>query len=255
MIAIIAGILLYFGKVISDTKVEKYNKLDFYIEGLFFSSIYLFLPFVIGYYLFSINWFKFQMWVYVFIQILILGCLSWNFRAHNLLRKFGLIKEFKNRFNRKIEELRAQKTAITKFISKERESWFKKKFGFDFIQLNILTFYDIPIKIFGNKNVLFLFSLATFLSIFYTISNNFILAAFSFVIGFFILTMIAVAYGFGDAHYPPSKITLLDGKVIEGDIIKFSDDFVFVLNENEKIFVNKDQIKTIKLSLWKVKRK
>ncbi|MEM5799308.1 MAG: hypothetical protein QXZ43_01420 [Candidatus Aenigmatarchaeota archaeon] len=253
--ALIFSILLYFGKIISDTKVEKYTKLDFYIEGLFFSLIYLFLPFIIGYYLFSNKWLNFPIWAYIFIQILILVFLSYNFIAHNFLRKFGLVGEFKNSLKAKIEEIRNKRTVVSRFISKEKEIWFKKRFGHDFIQLSILVFYDIPINFFGNKKILLIFSFTSFLAVFYTISSNFILSASSFVISFFILTMIAFTYGFGDAYYPPSRITLVDGKIIEGNIIKFSDDFIFVLNENEKIFVNKDQIKTIKQSLWKEKEK
>jgi len=197
------------------------------------------------------SWLKFPNWIYIIIQIFILGCLSLNLRAHNFLRKFGLIEEFKRRFDKKIKELRNQRSAISKFISEEREMWFKTKFGLDFVRPNILTLYDIPIKFFGNKKILLIFSLATFLSIFYTISDIFILSAFSFILGFFILTMIALAYGFGDAYYPPSILVTKDGKEIRGNIIKFSDDFIFVLSGEEKFFVNKDNIAIVKQSLWK----
>ncbi|MGB9708361.1 MAG: hypothetical protein ACPLXC_03510 [Candidatus Pacearchaeota archaeon] len=252
---LIGLVLLYFGKVIGDTKVEKYNKLDFYIEGLFFSLVYVFIPFIAGYYFFINGWMKFPNWAYILLQILILGCLSWNFIAHNFLRKFDLIDEFKKRSNKKIEDLRNQKLAIRNFISKEREDWFKNKFGFDFIQLNILALYDIPIKIFGNKKILLLFSFLTFLSIFYTVSNNFILSAFSFVMSFFIITMVALAYGFGDSYYPPSTILLDNGKEVKGNIIKFSDEFIFILSGDKKIFVNKDRVVKIEQSLWKEVKK
>ena len=61
LIVLFGALLLYFGKVISDTKVERYDKLGYYIEGLFFLAVYVFIPFLFAYYIKNVI--KIPIWV------------------------------------------------------------------------------------------------------------------------------------------------------------------------------------------------
>ena len=44
IILIFGALVLYFGKLIADTRVEHYERINLYIEGLIFSTFYFFLP-------------------------------------------------------------------------------------------------------------------------------------------------------------------------------------------------------------------
>ena len=65
--------------------------------------------------------------------------------------------------------------------------------------------------------------------------------------------MVALAYGFGSAYYPPGKIYMADGSVIEGKILKFGE-YVCVLKEDKKIFINNDKINYVEESKFKESR-
>jgi len=123
----------------------------------------------------------------------------------------------------------------------------------DYTEFSVLTGYEIPIKIFGNKRVLLFFSFLTILSNFqiYTYDKQLKFLG-SVFLTFFILTLIAMAYGYRNARYPLAKIYLDDGKEIEGKILKFGD-FIYVLEGDKKTFVNMDKVKYIEESLFKEK--
>ncbi|MEM5861276.1 MAG: hypothetical protein QXJ20_02685 [Candidatus Aenigmatarchaeota archaeon] len=242
------AILLYFGKIIGDTKVEKYDKLSYYIEGLLFSAFYLFLPIIFSIYVIE-NLFKIpNLWAVV-VQMIIVGCLSWTITAHNLFRRYGLVEVFKKKIRERFKEL--SEKSIVKWAIK-KEDWFKSKFGIDYVELNLLAFYIIPIKFLGRKDSLFIFSFITLLSLLsvYVSEINLLVLSFSSVFTILSLTMIALAYGFSDSYYPPAKLYLEDGKVIEGNILKFGE-FIYLVNDEKKIFVNSNKVTKIEESLWK----
>lgn len=251
LIVIIGALILYFGKLIADTKVEKYDKLGYYIEGLFFFIVYVTVPVIFAYYIRDII--RFHPSFYFFIQVVLISCLSWNLRANEYLRKHGLIDEVKRKTRIRLEELKTSDTIKGRLIKKYEEI-FKKRFRMDYVDLFILAVYRIPIEYFGNKYVLLLFS---FLSVFSSISllnENIIILAISLLITFFILSLIALAHGFRTAYYPPAKIYLEDGKIIQGKILKFGE-YVYLLRGDKKIFVNERKIKYIEESLFKEKEK
>ena len=159
--------LLYFGKIIGDTKVEKYDKLSYYIEGLLFSSFYLFIPVVFSIYV--IDKFKIPSLWSIIIQMTILGCLSWTIKAHNLFRRYGLVEAFKKKLKEGFNEF-SKKSIVGLFIKKE--SWFKSKFGIDYVELSLLVFHTIPIKYLGSKYSLFTLSFITILSLLSLYSNE-----------------------------------------------------------------------------------
>ena len=64
--------------------------------------------------------------------------------------------------------------------------------------------------------------------------------------------MVALAYGFGNAYYPLGKIYMVDGSIIEGKILKFGE-YVSVLKDDKKIFINNDKINYIEESKFKEK--
>jgi hypothetical protein len=249
-IILIGALLLYFGKIIGDTKVGRYDKLGYYIEGLFFFAIFVFIPSLLAYYV--KNLLNLSLVMLYFVQLVILGCLSWNFRAHYYFRKHGLVGKLQERLKQELDQIKNRPSTFG-FLVRTKEEWFKSKFGVDFVEFNILAWYKIPIKIFGDKKVLFLFSFVAILSSFYVFeTGNLLFFGTSIIFTVFILTMIATAYGFGDVYYPPAKIHMEKGEFVEGTILKFGD-FIYLLKGDRKIFVNKDKVTYIEESLFKEK--
>lgn len=247
---IISGALLYFGKVVGDTKVERYDKFGYYIDGLYFSVILIILPLLLAH--FTKTRIQLPALPLYFIQIFLLITLTWNFRAHHILRKHGLVGEFRRRMEKKLEDIKGRKSFFGQLID-IHENKFKKKYGLSYVDLSVLIQYNIPIRFFGSKLVLFSYSFVAILSTLYVIeSGDFLFSAASIILTFFVLTFVGTAYGFGSVYYPPVSIHLENGEVVEGRLLKFGD-FIYVLKGDEKIFVNRDRVKYFKESLFKEK--
>jgi hypothetical protein len=252
VIIAVAALLYYFGRLIGDVKVEKYEKTDFYIEGLFFSLIYITLPFIVILLLTEYVNLYLPFWPSVFLQIFILGCLWLSAISNEYLRKHGGLSRFRRLTREKIEELR-EKYSLVAFSEDKIKNSLKK----DFTELYSLVFHDIPIKYFGNKNTLFLFSLIVIWSFYSNISLETLLlpsSLFLAIITFVNFTFLALAHGYVNAYYPPARIILENGNEITGKILKIGK-FVCVLKEKEekKLFINEDKIVYVEESLFKEK--
>jgi len=242
--------LLYFGKVIGDTKVEKYDKLSYYIEGLLFSVTYLFIPLIFSIWIVN-NLFRIPIGLSISIQIVVLSCLFFVAIAHYLFRKYGLVEWFKKKIKEELNEF-SKKSWAKWWI--EKENWFKSKFGIDYTELILLVLYEIPVKYLGNKYSLFLQSFLTILSLvsLYFDKADTLILTISSIITFFLLTFIALDYGFSDAYYPPAKVYLDNGEIVEGNILKFGE-FIYLINKDKKFFINNSKVIKIEENLWKNK--
>jgi sRNA-binding regulator protein Hfq len=254
IIVVVAALLYYFGKLIGDAKVEKHERTDCYIEGLFFSLIYVALPFVAVLVLTQYAQLYLPFWLSLLLQAGILGCLWLTAFANEYLKRLGLHSQFKKLSREKIQQLKKAHPIVA--IAEENTSSTTKK---DYTDLLSLAYYKIPTQVFGNKNVLILFSFGILWSAYSligletTIQPSTILIA---ILVFLNLTFLAIAYGFATAYYPPAQIVLENGDKISGKVLKFGD-FVYVLKENEekKLFVNKDKIVYVEESLLKEETK
>jgi len=250
VIIAIAALLYYFGKLIGDVKVEKYEKTDCYIEGLFFSLRYIALPFVAVLFLTQYVNLYIPFLPALFLQIIILGCLWLSAFAHEYLRRHGGLSRFKKLSSAKIEQLKKEHHIFAKIEEKT-----KTKNGL--AELPSLAYYKIPIKVFGNNDVLFLFSLIILWGSYSCISPETAFqpsTIFLSILAFVNLTFLALTFGYTNAYYPPAKIVLENGNEINGKVLKFGE-FVYLLKENEdkKLFINKDKIVYVEESLYKEK--
>jgi sRNA-binding regulator protein Hfq len=252
VIIAVAALLYYFGKLIGDVKVEKYEKTDYYIEGLFFSLIYVALPFVVVLLLTQYANLYIPFWPSLFLQIFILGCLWLSVFANEYLKRHGLLSRFKKLSRETIEQLKRKHRFVATAEEKVKNSTKK-----DLTELYSLAFYKIPIKVFGNTGVLFLFSFIILWCSYSSISPETALlpsTIFLSILTFVNLTFLALTFGYANAYYPPAKIILENGNEINGKVLKFGE-FVYLLKENEekKLFINKDKIVYVEESLYKEK--
>lgn len=252
VIVAVAALLYYFGKIIGDVKVEKYSKTDYYIEGLFFSLIFIALPFVAVLLLTQYANLYIPFLLSLFLQVIILGCLWLSAFAHEFLGRHGGLSRFKKLSKEKIEQLKKEYRIFTVIEDKAKTT--AKK---DLAEFPLLTFYEIPTRLFGNKNVLILFSFIILWSSYSSISPETVLlptTIFLSILAFLNLTFLALTFGYASAYYPPARIILANGNEISGKVMKFGE-FVYILKEKEekKLFINKDKIVYVEESLWKEK--
>jgi len=234
IITILGLIVFYFGRLIADTKVERYNKMDYYFQGLFFSVFYLYLPLIVSY--FIKDYFNLLGVITLIIHVIILGILSSNLKANNLIRRNILLKEFKKRLKAEFEKRKKEDNLSGKILKNVESD--------SLVSTNIFFHYEIPISWFGNRKFLFTLSIIMILS-FASIRTFDIFYFISFATLFLGLTSIALAYGFGNnpysINYPKAEILLDNGDKISGNIIKHGD-FVHIIKDNKKTFINKDKI-------------
>ncbi len=224
-IIITGALFLYFGGIVGETKVEKYDKLGYYRDGLFFSLFYIYIPFLLAYSIYIKNLPEISPWVFVIVQIVIFICLASTLIAYES-KRYELLDEVKKKAEQRLNQVN--------------------------LDYGLIHVYETPIKLFGNKTTLLIFSFLTILSNLWLYKLDEPLFFISIVLAFLILTMVALAYGFGGAYYPPGKIYMVDGSVIEGKILKFGE-YVCVLKDDKKIFINNDKINYVEESKFKEK--
>ena len=241
IIAIFTAILIYFGKIIADTKVERFEKTDILISGLFFTIVFVLFPFALNLFFYKKEWI-----VNIAPEAIILFHLSilaiyTRYNSFKSLKMFELEKEYTKRFDKKINQINNMKTIEShlipqKFISSKQT----------------LDIFDKIFKFFENVNVLLIISISIFYSIFVISTGNVLIVISIAILSFVNLSMIALVHGTSTTYYPRSKITLIDGNIIEGKTIKFGD-FVYIINKTKKYFINKNQIKIIEQNIMKSK--
>jgi sRNA-binding regulator protein Hfq len=249
---IISASILYFGKLISDTHVEKYDRMGLYITGLLFSSYYVFLPFLLSFVVSEKV--IIPSWIMFIFEIIIVSVLSVNLFVNEYFYRFGWTPNFKKAIEEGVSDLRKGKTTKGKIVSKY-EDIYKDRTGHGYADTYMIAFETCK-KIFGNKYVLFLSSFIMILTFVYSLNSQDIV--WIGIIGlttFLGLTMLAVSYGFRKAQYPYAVIILENDEKITGRIQKFGD-YVYILDDEkeERIFINKDKIRYIVESKYKNKK-
>ncbi|MFA5412652.1 MAG: hypothetical protein WC350_04885 [Candidatus Micrarchaeia archaeon] len=255
ILAALSAIFLYLGKCVSDVKIEKYDKEGYYFEGLFFFAVYVFVPLVIAdyaknFWAVSVIFQVLPFYVFPFIlQAVILGALTSNFRANAFIRRTGLVEYYKIKLAEGIQKIKKDNSRMGKLV-KDAEKDFKDLAGFDYSELSFKANYVWPIEIFGNNFLLFLFAFITILIEFKFYEIGGLVFYVSTFLTFFIMTFIALAFGFGGAHYPVVRLFLDSGEVLSGRVIKYGD-YVEMIQDAKKFSVNSSKIIKIESKLFK----
>ena len=95
IIVVITATLLYFGKIIADTKVEKFEKTDLLINGLFFTLLFLMFPIALNIFFFQKDWIvNISLWVVFIFQLVLMSIYSRQYNSYKTIRKFNLESEY-----------------------------------------------------------------------------------------------------------------------------------------------------------------
>lgn len=216
---------------------------------MFFTTIYVFLPGLFALYVFS----KITLDVLVFYPIILIiyGLLTADIWVNEYFKKIELLNIYKEKSREKIESIKREESAKGRLVKKYEEIYKKRK-GVDYTDLHVQAFEGAK-KLAENRYLQIIFSFILILSFLYsTNDDNIIVIGSTAIITFFGLSMIAFANGYRNIYYPPAKIILDSGETIQGKIIKFGD-YIYLIEGNKKIFVNKDKVKFVEWSKFKEK--
>ncbi|MHA1828009.1 MAG: hypothetical protein ACTSX6_05095 [Candidatus Heimdallarchaeaceae archaeon] len=243
ILIVLGAIFIYFGKIIADTKVEKYEKTDLIISGLLFVLIIILFPVIVNLFLYQKNWiFIMPSWIIILIQLIILAIYTKYYEYKGVVLKYEMSQEYNVRYKQKINYLVSCDKLAGKLL--------KKRPG---IRKESLKLFDKIFKFFENNKVIFL--VAVFIlhtNIISLQTNNIVFISANFIFTFINFSLLAIAYGLSKAYHPKSKITLTNGKIISGKTLKYGD-FIHIIDKDKKYFVNKDQVTVIEQSKFKEK--
>ncbi len=244
--AIVVGLtalFFYFGKIIADTKVEKFERTDIIISGFFFTLVFILIPLVFDIIFYLKEWILIiSPWIIILFHLLVMGLYS-RYIPYKDLKKFELEREYNKRFDKKIEEIKKDKSILSKLIE-QRPDVMKKS----------LSSLDRFFGFFEDGKVLLFISTAIFYSLIIAVNTvNVPLVITVAILSFVNLSLVAIAHGMSTAYYPQSKVVLIDGSSIEGKTIKFGE-FICLIKKDKKYFVNKDQVKIIEQNIMKKNR-
>ncbi len=227
VIIVITWTLLYFGKIIADTKVEKLEKTDLIISGLYFSLLFLMIPIALNIYFFQKNWiFNISLIGIIIFQLIIFVFYLMKYQLDIINRS-----NLKETFNKELNKFKR-----TNQVTDDKRETTRSKgsnpttINIGLFILSTALFYSLAIVIKYHLNVLSL--------------------TLTVILTFVNLSLMASAYGTSTAYYPFSKITLTNGKNISGKLMKFGD-FIWIINGKKKYFINKNHVEMIEQNLMK----
>lgn len=239
IITITSFVLLYFGKIISDSNWRLENKTSNYMLGLFFVFYNILIPLVIIY---SFYKFDFKLNILtgslILIQIVILSIMSKKWVGVKF-HKIGLTKKLK----KIIDELTLDYMNKLKILPHEDKSTSAN--SFKNLRLWASNYFLKPPKSFSQFVFSFIVVLSTFIVFIQDVSLVYKL--FSLLITFIVLTFVASYY---NIKIVKAKLILKDGEKINGTIQKLTENVIVMYVKNKMVVINSDEVKKIEIVMY-----
>ncbi|MEM1582065.1 MAG: hypothetical protein QXK89_06105 [Candidatus Bathyarchaeia archaeon] len=228
----IPALIYYFGRLIGDVRVEKFDKAGYYIEGLFFSLTYIGIPLASILFIEQFVNIRISLKLSLILQFFALCFLVWIFLANELLKRhrISLVKV--------LERISPDRHIYKDFMETLNEAFYK-----------LMKFSEKYFFLYPFISSLILMWICYSSISFENLSSP--LSLFAVILAFLNYTFLALNCGYAGARYPYVKVVLKNGSEIEGRALKFSE-FLHIIKENEekKIFINRDSIVLIEMSLY-----
>lgn len=249
LLLVAAGALsLYFGSIISGSKVERLSRLNFRILGGIFTVFYIILPVVLvyslslkrGLFFYSLPWWMVVGGLYLIYK------LYKNEAAVKKNERLELTQkpEFRDALERGINEMRYGEF-FNRVLSAQ---WKSVGEGAEYT-------FSLMRNLLENKKLIFLFALITSYLLLQGLQGEELLSLISLISSLLVFTLLAAAWGHSGVDYPHSVIEMEDGNVHSGRVLSYDEEFISIINENKTLALHKDKIKTIKQSIWSDERK
>jgi sRNA-binding regulator protein Hfq len=235
-VILISAIIYYFGVRWGETHVEEYNVASQYFAGILFMINFVLKPYVViygvtrfiefifelfsEYNTFQLSFFKSEINLFLnYLQYLLIIIPYFLIVLEYLILRFIRLNV------KKFEEMRKSLVKFYEFDCTKIKVW-------EWLLLES-TPYLVAVIIYGLYE----------LNEIYKLSIPLIILP-SFLIAFLIFTNLAFCEGYCEAHYPKGNIYCKNGRIIEGIILKYAN-YVYLLTENEKCLINRDDISYI----------
>lgn len=229
MVILISAIIYYFGVRWGETHVEEYNVASQYFAGILFMINFVLKPYVVIYGVISFIEFIFELFSeYNSFQLLFFKSeinLFLNYIPYLLIFLEYITLRFIRSNIKKFEEMRKSLIKFNEFDCTKIKAW-------EWLLLESTPYLAIFI-IYGLYK----------LNELYKLSMPLIILP-SFLIAFLIFTNLAFCEGYYEAHYPRGNVYCKNGRIIKGIILKYAN-YVYLLTENEKCLINRDDISYI----------
>jgi hypothetical protein len=241
IITILGVIILYFGKLISEAKPQKEERISTYIQGFVYIFVYMGVPAICVYTIFSqdylVNWFVI---LSLLLQYMIISLLKRKYQGLQLVSRLGLEKRTKKEILRRSKNL-ISKTILKKIKGIESQIYNKSNY---FEQLFLK-----PLKV---NNALIVNIITIFVStIVFMEPVGLIYKYFTFLLSFLIISHVAFLL---NSKKPWKAEIVFNEESVIGYINKIDDNYVTLLKDEFIYFINKDKIKMIKSQLYDKKK-
>jgi len=247
VVLLLGAMVFYFGKLIGDVQVERYDKRSYQVQGAMFIFNFILLPSLV---LAGVHHYMYQVLAWdisgttIFVSLLFISAI---YAGQNTLNKLLLRYDIhtENRYTRKWE---SQLENVQETTGRDISGIFESKFNTTPRQWFTQT-ARFGRNLFEAKKMRF-FSALTILLLLYhglTVGGGFAIATAS--LAFIGLSGIAFATGYEQAHYPTAIIRTEDGREIKGKILSF-DDYLTVWTDDDKRQIKKEHIADIIESKW-----
>lgn len=228
LILLVAAALFYFGKLITDVKVEQIEKTaDIYVQGLIFSLFFIAFPsFLVWFFSGSLNMFS-PITFSLIIQVLILGVLIGAIFFN--LGRYTLFSNFQGAFQTRLIVEKEKNPLVNKLDTryiKKGKNLADSSFGTQKAFANIVT----------SSPMLFVLSLLLVWTVFSTLQKLPVLSTDSimiYILTFTNFTFLAINFGYVGIYHPLARIVLDNGQEIAGRLVKIGK-FVYLVKEREK---------------------
>ena len=256
----IAAALFYFGKIVSDVKVEPSKTEDYYVNGLIFSLFFLVFPGMLVWLIVAYAKITLPIWLSIIFQVAIVFVLDGI-----LFFKIGRISP--NKFRQRIIKVFENVQKLTDdMIKKHTERLIKSNEALQtatarqesiFIRVS-RGFYLLPERIdhyIGNSlSTLFFLSTISLMSLYSVVVSTSILSfvsIFVYIITFLNVTFLAMVYGYVHIQYPEAEILLDNGEKIKGKLSKIGKYVSIVDETNDRhLLINANKIMLIDENLF-----
>jgi len=235
VLAIVAGIAFFFGKLINEVSPYKENKYAIYVSGGIFVILFLIFPPLVLYTIFASKFYGISLWWALGIHFIITWYLGKRLYVFNRIQRMKMDKFTSELAIKKTKEIIDSNKVLKKFASAEGaknafERFYFKKIPHWLLLIFTLLNYWLTICLLnaGAKPILIFLSLL------------FLLVS---------LSCIAVFYAWNDVKYPQVTVHMDDGEKLQGELTKIDEGFINIIGDNRVYHIIDSKVKYIEVEI------
>ena len=230
IIAILGGIAIYFGKLISEVSWKKEEKYAYYVSGSVFLVLFVIFPPLVLYTIFESKYIPINLYWALVIQFIITWYLGKRLKVYSVMRVKleDFVKKLTQEKTKQVYDKIGWKSLQNKAFPENIFNWFfLKRLPDWFLWLCALFNYWFTASVlYSNAKPILIFVSVLFL--------------------FVSLSIIAVLNSWNNVNnYPLVTVHLEDGSCLKGELTKIDTGFVNILDGNKVYHITDSKVKYI----------